>query len=56
MDLITYAILKNNSGNSDVSLTKQETLVMLAEADIIELATDKNGDIFTDANGNIIVF
>lgn len=36
--------------------TDEEILHMLAEANIIELATDENGDTFTDLNGNIIVF
>lgn len=34
----------------------EEVLRMLAEADVIELATDENGDTFTDLNGNVIVF
>ena len=40
----------------DIIPTEDETLSMLAEANIINLATDENDDIFTDANGNAIVF
>lgn len=36
--------------------TKEDTLKMLAEADLIDVITDENGDTFTDLNGNIIVF
>lgn len=38
------------------TITDEETLYMLAEADLIDVITDENGDTFTDLNGNIIVF
>lgn len=36
--------------------TDEEVLRMLAEAELINIVTDENGDIFTDLNGNIITF
>ena len=36
--------------------TEAETLKMIAEADLIDVATDENGDVFTDLDGNVIVF
>lgn len=38
------------------TITDEETLYMLAEAGLVNVITDENGDIFTDLDGNIIVF
>ena len=36
--------------------TEEETLYMLAEAGLVNVITDENGNIFTDLGGNVIVF
>lgn len=36
--------------------TEAETLYMLAEAGLVNVITDENGNIFTDLGGNVIVF
>lgn len=38
------------------TITDEETLYILAEAGLVNVITDENGDIFTDLDGNIIVF
>lgn len=48
--------IKDDLNEKPNVLTYEETLKLLAETDIIELATDENGDIPTDVNGNVFVF
>lgn len=38
------------------TITDEETLYMLAEAGLVNVITDENGNIFTDLGGNVIVF
>lgn len=42
--------------DSLVNISEEDVIFMLAKADMIDFATDNNGDIFTDLNNDIIVF
>lgn len=42
--------------DSLINVSEKDVIFMLAKADIINFATDNNGDIFTDLNNDIIVF
>ena len=48
-------VKENYLAKSEVP-TDEEVIKMLADAGIVEVVTDANGDIFTDCNGDVIAF
>lgn len=56
MDAIKDSIPQKYSELENDIFNEEDALIMLTEADVVDIITDTNGDTFTDVNGDIIVF
>jgi hypothetical protein len=56
MDAIKNSIPQKYSELENDIFNEEDALIILTEADVVDIITDTNGDTFTDVNGDIIVF
>lgn len=56
LEAIKYKIDTINETVNDIVPTEEETFKTLADSNVINLATDANGNIFTGANGKVFAF